>query len=362
MKLRKYLNDFSDRITKEEFDNWYRVTMTIFAKIWLLVLFVELLLFAFYKPNPQCGRWLYFQYFIIKPSGIMLVAWIVVKIYSKVKKQNFYRWQTSLSTIIMISTFCAAAVWSHTSVKLLSMVLMFPLVLTTLYRSKLFTWLQIIICIFIYVMYELYFLPHSPYLPPLNSFIGISIFVGSIFTEYFLLQQVKIYVDQIERKANKDSMTGLYNHKAFYEELERECKKSTKKADELALLVMDIDKFKNVNDTYGHAFGDEVICKVAEILKNGQYSGFCSRYGGEEFAMLLPNTTKMDAVVIAEEIRKEFEVYEFVTEEGEKRHFSVSIGVAVYDPQYKDAREFFVKADENLYFAKQNGRNQVCAK
>ncbi|MGN0483117.1 MAG: GGDEF domain-containing protein [Lachnospiraceae bacterium] len=348
-----------DRITKQEFDDWFRITLIAFRKIWLVTFLIEFLLFLFYKPNPECGRLRYFWLFIIKPSGLMMLALIIADVYHHLKKNNFRRIQTSLTTIFVISSFCAAAIWIHTSVQMMVMLLMVPLFITSLYKNQLMTWLQLVICIFIYVMYELYFYPHSIYLPPLNSFINISIFIGSILVELFLIQHMQAYVEIVEKKGNYDSMTGLYNHKLFYDELESTRQAMIKKQLPAALLVMDIDHFKLVNDTYGHVFGDKVICTVAEILTSVNPRGFCARYGGEEFAIIFTNLPFEDALQCAEQIRKQFEDTTFQVEKG-PCHFTLSIGAAAFDPSFSDARTWFEKADAALYRAKENGRNRVC--
>ena len=348
-----------DRITKEEYDDWNRITFRAFHKIWILVFVVEVFLFLFFKPNAECGRLRYFWLFIVKPSGMQGLALLVVEGASLRKRKVYNKREMFLGTIILISIFAASAIWIHTSVELMSMLLMLPLIITTLYKDRMLTWIQLVICIAIYVLKELYFYPHTPYFPPLNSFINVTIFCGSIFVELFLIQHVQDYVGIMEKKANRDSMTGLYNHKVFYEKLEQEYLEHKKDGSPLSLIVIDIDNFKQINDTYGHAFGDEVICKVAGILTELKDPCLCARYGGEEFAVILNHAGMKQAVEIAEQIRHEFIAHEFVTKEGSKK-FTVSIGVAENKAQYKEGKEIFLNADAQLYRAKQNGRNQVC--
>ena len=123
--------------------------------------------------------------------------------------------------------------------------------------------------------------------------------------------------------------------------------------------MIDIDNFKNVNDTYGHAFGDVVLKEVADICaRHKGVEGFCARYGGEEFAILFKGAGVGQAEEMAEQIRQEFEQKMFVTPQGE-RSFSVSIGVADYDRAYPSASAFFGVADAALYRAKREGKNQV---
>ena len=127
------------------------------------------------------------------------------------------------------------------------------------------------------------------------------------------------------------------------------------------ILFFDIDKFKQVNDTYGHAFGDEVLKQVSQSIMNCRGTkDICTRYGGEEFALILPNKSLHEAVLQAERIRKEFAATEFMTEDGTTHHFSISLGVAEYDREYKTGSAFFEVADKALYEAKRSGKNKVC--
>ncbi len=358
MKTQKN-NNVLNRVTKTEYDEWNQITFKAFYKIWIVVFVIEVFLFLFFKPNAECGRLRYFWLFIIKPSGMQEIALLIVLGITKIERKVYYKREMFLGTIILISIFAASAIWIHTSVQLMSMLLMLPLIITTLYKDKTLTWLQLLICVMIYALKELYFYPHTPYFPPLNSFINVTIFCGSIFVELFLIQHVQDYVGIMEKRANRDSMTGLYNHKVFYEELEEEyawCKKNKKT---FSLIVMDIDFFKKINDTYGHAFGDEVICKVAEIMKGLEQSCFCARYGGEEFAIILHDMEIRQAAELAEEIRAAFEQEIFETQEGDKS-FAISVGVAESNQNCQKGKDVFVQADDRLYLAKQNGRNQVC--
>ena len=123
-----------------------------------------------------------------------------------------------------------------------------------------------------------------------------------------------------------------------------------------SVIIADIDNFKKVNDTYGHAFGDEVIQKVGQLfLENSKKEGFSARYGGEEFSMLLPHNLPE---TVAEKIRADFAAFPFQTASG-PAHFTLSLGTAIYDRPCPSASAFFEKADNALYQAKRNGKNCV---
>lgn len=349
----------TEQITKEDHNDWNRITFPVFYKIWILVFCVEVFLFLFYQPNPECSRLRYFWLFIVKPSGMQALALLIVKAFSLRKRTVYYKREMFLGTVILISVYAASAIWIHTSVELMSILLTLPLIITTLYKDRFLTWLQLVICILVYLLKEVYFYPHTPYFPPLNPFINITIFCGSIFVELFLIQHVQAYVGIMEKRAEKDAMTGLYNHKRFYDELEQDYRLCRKTGTVLSLIVLDIDYFKKINDTYGHAFGDEVICKVASIIRQESGLNFCARYGGEEFAVILKDGSVEQAAELADKIRIAFAGVLFDTKEGRK-HFSVSVGAAACSSACKDGRDLFEKADAQLYRAKQSGRNRVC--
>lgn len=164
-----------------------------------------------------------------------------------------------------------------------------------------------------------------------------------------------------------DAATGLYNHEYFYEELEKRMKAFAAVPEEeragacFSLLIADIDNFKRVNDTYGHAFGDEVLAGLADIFKD--YCGekdFAARYGGEEFVLIVGGCHKKDALTRANTIRKKFQDTVFAEGGGAEHQFTVSLGVAEYDRPWDTASLFFDQADQALYQAKNTGKNRVC--
>ena len=160
---------------------------------------------------------------------------------------------------------------------------------------------------------------------------------------------------ELENLANTDGLTGLFNERYFSSVLHRKEKKKLP----FVLYYLDLDHFKPVNDTYGHAFGDVVLKEVADICaRHKGAAGFCARYGGEEFAIIFKGAGVGQAEEMAEQIRQEFEQKMFTTPQGE-RSFSVSIGVAEYDRAYAGASAFFEVADAALYRAKREGKNQV---
>jgi diguanylate cyclase (GGDEF)-like protein len=174
-----------------------------------------------------------------------------------------------------------------------------------------------------------------------------------------LANQVAIAIEnaQLYQESITDGLTGLYHHKYFELRLKDELDRARRHRLPLTLAMLDIDFFKNVNDTWGHTTGDMVIEKVATILKEKtRLSDVVARYGGEEFAVILPQIPYSNALQLGERFRKSIEEYDF---NGLK--ITISIGIGYYagadlDVNYKKLIEL---ADSALYAAKNNGRNRV---
>lgn len=163
--------------------------------------------------------------------------------------------------------------------------------------------------------------------------------------------------EQVKYQAITDGLTGLYNHIYFKNRLAEELNRAQRKGTCCSLLMIDLDKLKQINDTYGHPIGDAAIRQVATVLKNLLRSGdTAARYGGEEFAVILPETPLSEAVLIADRLRRNINRNP-VPGLG---HISASIGAAAFPTQSNALEELIDKADRALYVAKRGGRNRVC--
>lgn len=156
----------------------------------------------------------------------------------------------------------------------------------------------------------------------------------------------------------KDSLTGLYNHTTTTEMMSASLAHAMRQKETLAVVMLDLDKFKTVNDTYGHMAGDQVIVAIARLLKHRlRTTDIIGRYGGEEFALLLKNLTPKKAEALVNELREDFSKIIF---NAGNRQFNVtfSAGISLY-PDYNRPEDLRMAADEALYQAKNQGRNQV---
>jgi diguanylate cyclase (GGDEF)-like protein len=159
-----------------------------------------------------------------------------------------------------------------------------------------------------------------------------------------------------------DSITKLYIHRYFQLRLDEEVKRSQRYNSTLTLLMCDIDHFKEINDTYGHQQGDLILKEVSVILKiNTRSTDIACRYGGEEFVIILPETTQSDAKIVAERIRRDIANHEFpsITDGQKPVRCTISIGVAGFPLNANDKDELIQKADSSMYQAKGSGRNRV---
>ncbi|WP_426950939.1 diguanylate cyclase [Bacillus mycoides] len=188
-------------------------------------------------------------------------------------------------------------------------------------------------------------------------------FVCSIVAGYitfvsasYVLQSNELF-QTMRHYATIDALTNLGNVRQFDLEMNRHIGNKHMKNDSLCLLLIDIDHFKYVNDTYGHPAGDEVLKQVGRILiENAPFSNLVFRKGGEEFVLLLPKKRLAYGARIGEQIRLAVEKYSFQLQNGEKIKITVSVGISEYE---KSPEQFIQSADDALYYSKRNGRNKV---
>jgi diguanylate cyclase (GGDEF)-like protein len=156
-----------------------------------------------------------------------------------------------------------------------------------------------------------------------------------------------------------DPVSGLFNRRYFQARLEEELHRAIRQATSVALLMVDLDGFKSINDRFGHVAGDMVIRDISEILRRSvRIFDVCTRFGGEEFAVMMPGGTAESAATIAERIRQRVEMYQRSEAELTALHVTASIGVAVSPPGVT-ARDLIERADRALYHAKRAGKNRV---
>ena len=176
-----------------------------------------------------------------------------------------------------------------------------------------------------------------------------------------LLEELEQSHRELKLLASQDHMTKLYNRRYFADISVSILDLAKRNNKQFSVLMLDIDKFKRINDTYGHHIGDEVIIALANVLKStNRKSDIACRFGGEEFLILLPETDLAGAKIIGEKLRKLVEELT-VKVEDQNIGFTISIGVAEINLEKEtDLEAVIQRADEGLYKAKEGGRNRVC--
>lgn len=196
--------------------------------------------------------------------------------------------------------------------------------------------------------------------PPLLinlSFMRIALIVVSIIVAYISAQNSK-QIYKLERIAFIDSLTGLYNHRYFHTLMEEKIEHTNFRNSSLGMIMIDVDNFKNYNSTHGRNKGDSLLAKTAYVLfKETKKQDIVSRYGGDEFAILLSETNTNDILWVVERIKKSYK--EMIEEEDFPEDTTLSIGYSIYPNFAKNKEDLIMQANSALYQAKNKGRNNV---
>lgn len=336
---------------------------TILSALWRMFLLftaislLELVIYYPAKKSPYNTLMLFGELFSVLLQGLMVLIFYVM---SKYKKKDVSVFCMDMISMLIINVFFFCPAWLHRDTLIVGFVLLIPLSILSIYVSECWVWLQLGISILLYAAIWL-----NTVLRQGNSLSKEHLMAAVVYgvmgiSIVIIEKRIRLLFKKQDIMIWKDPLTQLYNHEAFYEVLEENMKQFEKEEIPFSILIADIDNFKRINDTYGHSYGDKVICALTQVMtKNVGNEDTVARYGGEEFTIVMPYRGMRDSILLADKIRREFSKLH-VEGEGEHETFTISIGVAEYDKIYKTASAFFQEADKALYVAKATGKNRVC--
>ncbi len=180
-----------------------------------------------------------------------------------------------------------------------------------------------------------------------------------VLKEQALEKEQKTMIDKLKKLAITDGLTRLYNSRHFYSHLEVEIDRSNRYSRPISLVLLDVDHFKEYNDTYGHLEGDKILFNFGNVIRQClRKMDSAYRYGGEEFTVILPETDGSEAITVAQRIRTSIEKQKHSPVPGKDVTVTVSAGVTQYHPN-EDLSQFVQRSDKAMYASKQTGRNRV---
>lgn len=187
--------------------------------------------------------------------------------------------------------------------------------------------------------------------------------ISNLVSEAGLALEVVSLYDSMKIMAVTDGLTGLYNHREFYQSLRRELDRARRYRHTLSLLMIDVDDFKQFNDRFGHPAGDVALRNISDLLRKcARTTDIIARYGGEEFAVILPESTPGGALMVAERIKSEVYEHNFIQDAKDPVHLTVSIGIYSSERGEVSEDQIVSLADEASYLAKKSGKNRIVVK
>ena len=321
---------------------------------------------CFFTKNIAFENMIYTQYGML---GIFFITFLLLFIYAiwmvykpkKIKKENSLVIQLfENATFIVI--FSIAIIISGANESQYKILFLFIIITTTIQSGMKQGMIMACISSAIILIMDLVCMPGIN----VNIYFENDLVLSGVFilTAWPLGFYVKIEGEHINRLislANEDGLTGVYNHRYFYEALNKKIKYAKNNNEKISMIFLDIDYFKHYNDLYGHQEGDKVLKKIGKTLKEiTRECDIVSRYGGEEFAIILPNTDEKGATEIAEKIRYNIENTYFYGQQNQpNKNLTVSIGISVYPDKAITEFELIKSADDALYRAKFFNKNRV---
>lgn len=333
---------------------WYSITVILFA---------ELIIYFFRRLFGEPLQVDYILYYAVWP-GLMNFSMLgIVHLISSALIGKYAFGKQAIVYVCGVSAICTCIAWTHRDLPVIHSVFLIPVLVSMVYVGKKPLHFAFILNAALYVAYLLVmFFWEIQYMVSLLEIGAMLIIMLIVYNtaNLVLTRQRELAQDMIDASnlSMMDSLTKLYNHASFYEQLDEHILRDSRGEGGFCLVVFDIDDFKKVNDGFGHDVGDEVLLSLVEAIKgaiSGNETAF--RYGGEEFTILTGKNIA-DTYQLVEKIRASF--VKIVHRTYPQMHISVSAGLCAFDGRvFSGRREFFAAADEALYEAKRTGKNKA---
>lgn len=347
---------------------------TIVTILWLcivLIASVELLNYVIYQfvGHTFVIENFFYDYIIFPLCLNSAIATTVTLLCWYLNKKHPYL--TSYIVTIGFVLFIHGVITVHYGIRVIYMAYVLPIFISVMFIDKYLTTLTAILSLTLYLPLYLFYLPLKPDYTYKHDYIDLSAtivfsiacYIASLFIMNFFntiiikINDVSKLKVNLEKRVQLDSFTQLYNRASFDETLESYFQKSYYVEIPFTTIILDIDNFKHINDTYGHALGDEVILKLVRIIiENTRKNDKAFRYGGEEFALIL-ETDEKGGFEVAEKIRILF--HNTTIESMKNEPLSISLGVCQYHKSFLSTENYFTLVDAALYKAKREGKNKT---
>lgn len=327
----------------------------------------------FNKPPSRLFKWI---------VGIVQGCFGIVLMYSSVKIGGDVLLDFRDITIVMSAIYCSpfsaaicgiiitgyriiiygVSLSSIVSAATVAAITLGCVLITKTQKTRFIKWIYSTLCICLITSIAFFILLSGK---PNLTFVLIVFWISTLAISSFCYYYVRYCIHanmlfaRIQREYTKDHLTGLNNVRRFDEVFNLAVSESRKKHLTLSLLMIDIDFFKKINDTYGHQAGDSVLVELGKILTANGSPNAVSRIGGEEFTVILLDYSKEAATEMAEKIRKSVELHDFELPTGQHVNITVSIGVSNYPESTEEYDKLREMSDISLYHSKRNGRNRV---
>ncbi|WP_297421197.1 GGDEF domain-containing protein [Clostridium sp.] len=360
-----------------EFTKWNRKILKAYWIIAVISNITENIIFFTVSVKNGNGNFFHYQSYVLRPTLFNIILFSIVELLYRFTKERYK--EASKYLIIIAGTMLVCnLVYVHYAVSVIYVLFIFPIMLSVYYGNKKITLFSLILNLLSYLLIVFFYLPTKPIDSTNHNITDIctttAFIISSVLLVYSFIDRsneiinsfIDIYKNEqdllvknfiMEFNSKIEPVTGLYNHKTFYEYLGQLIDQSESFNFPLSLAVIDIDNFKRINDTYGHSLGDKVILVLSEIIKSSiGTDDYASRYGGEEFAIIFTDKDQNKVFEKMEAIRIAFN--NTVINEMNSERFSISIGISEISKGISK-ETLFTNADKALYTAKKTVKNKT---